>query len=181
MNDGLIPRRYAKALLKFAREKGQAEKVYSLMKTLSESFAGHPGLSAVLNNPFAPAGSKSELLMTASGAASGDTCFIDFVKLLSLNNRVGYARGIALAYLSQYRKANNIYRVEITTAAPMEQERMNRLKELIGSHLGGASVEYEVSVDTDLIGGFVVNIGSERLDASLRNELKQLRLKLLSK
>ena len=34
-------------------------------------------------------------------------------------------------------------------------------------------------VDPALIGGFTVTLGSERLDASVRNDLKQLQLKLL--
>ncbi len=40
-------------------------------------------------------------------------------------------------------------------------------------------MEYDFKIDPELIGGFTVNIGSERLDASIKNELKQLRLKLL--
>ncbi len=116
MNDGLIPRRYAKALLKFAHEKGQDKTLYALMKTLSASFAEQPDLSTVMNNPFIPADSKAKLLMTASGATEADTCFVDFIKLLQQNNRIGFAREIALAYLSLYRKANNIYKVDITTA-----------------------------------------------------------------
>ena len=42
-------------------------------------------------------------------------------------------------------------------------------------------MEYGTRVDPDLIGGFTVNIGSEQLDASVRNELKQLGIKLLGK
>jgi F0F1-type ATP synthase delta subunit len=42
-------------------------------------------------------------------------------------------------------------------------------------------VEYDHAVDASLIGGFVVDINSERLDASLESELRQLRFKLLSK
>lgn len=181
MNDGLIPRRYAKAFLKYAQEKRQAESVYNLMQTLSGSFRDNAGLCGVMNNPFIPSGAKAELLVTASGAVSSDTCFADFVRILAENKRMGMARDISLAYQTLYREANNIYRVEITSAAPMEKPEMDRLAALIESHLRGAAVEYQVSVDPDLIGGFVVNIGSERLDASLRNELKQLRLKLLSK
>lgn len=41
-------------------------------------------------------------------------------------------------------------------------------------------MEYSERVDPELIGGFVVNIDNERLDASVSNEFKQLRLKLLS-
>ena len=90
-------------------------------------------------------------------------------------------QSVALSYLEMYRKANNIYRVEITSASELAEKEMSRLKAIINSHVGDASVEYEVSVDEELIGGFVVKIDSERLDASIKNELKQLRLKLLSK
>ncbi len=181
MNDGLIPRRYAKALLKFALDNGQAERVYTLMKTLSASFAGQAELSTVMNNPFVPAQSKSSLLATAGGATKSDSVYSDFVQLLIDNNRIGMTRDIALAYLQLYRKANNIYSVEITSATAMEPDEAKRLKSLIESHVGGAKVEYHESIDPELIGGFVVTIDSERLDASLKNELKQLRLKLLSK
>jgi F-type H+-transporting ATPase subunit delta len=54
-----------------------------------------------------------------------------------------------------------------------------RLKKLISSHLGGGSMEYVSKIDPSLIGGFSVNIGSEKLDASVKNELKQLQLRLL--
>lgn len=42
-------------------------------------------------------------------------------------------------------------------------------------------MEYMSVVNPDLLGGFTVNIGNEKLDASIANELKQLRLNLLSK
>ena len=89
-------------------------------------------------------------------------------------------RDIALAYLSLYRKANNIYLVNVVTAAELPDEEVDRLRRLVEKHLGGASMEFSQSIDPELIGGFVININSERLDASVSNELKQLRLKLLS-
>ncbi|MDE7442643.1 MAG: F0F1 ATP synthase subunit delta [Muribaculaceae bacterium] len=52
---------------------------------------------------------------------------------------------------------------------------------MIEKHLNGGSMEYSERVDSGLIGGFVINIDNEQLDASVRSELKQLRLKLLSK
>lgn len=181
MNDGLIPRRYAKALYKFAQEKGEAKRVYALMQAVGDSFAAEPALGKAVTNPFVAAADKTKLLLTASGATAKDTAFADFVKLLIANNRIDMMQSVALAYLEMYRKANNIYRVEITSAAPMADKEMKRLQALISSHVGDATVEYETAVDEELIGGFVVKIDSERLDASIKNELKQLRLKLLSK
>ena len=52
MNDGLIPHRYAKALYKFAAEKGNQGVVYDEMKAVVAAFESNPDLGKVMNNPF---------------------------------------------------------------------------------------------------------------------------------
>lgn len=180
MDQGLIPRRYAKALYKFALERQQDRKMYDLMNTLASSFEREESLQAAVCNPFVADADKVELLRVAAGADRSDSCFNDFMKLLVENRRIAFARGIALAYIVLYREANNIYKVEVVTAADMGSAEADRLKTLVSKHLKGASMEYSQRVDPDLIGGFVINIDNEQLDASISNELKQLRLKLLS-
>ena len=181
MNEGLIPRRYAKALYKFALEKGQDKPMYGLMQSLVGAFASNASLYEVMANPFIADDDKVKLLHTASGAGEAQSCFDDFLKLLVQNKRISAIRSIALAYLTIYRKANNIYLVEVVSAAPMGDAEQSRLKKLIEKHLNGGTMEFSQRVDSQLIGGFVVNIDSERLDASVQNELKQLRLNLLRK
>jgi F-type H+-transporting ATPase subunit delta len=181
MDQGLIPNRYAKALFKFALEKGQTPKIYELMKCLVKAFAEQPRLQAAVSNPYISADDKTRLLMTAATAdATKDACFADFLALLHHNRRIDFVRQIALAYLDIYREANNIYVVKVTTAASLPAEELDRLRQLVVKHLNGASMEFSQDVDPELIGGFVITINSERLDASVSNELKQLRLKLLS-
>lgn len=180
MNEGLIPRRYAKALYEFAKEKGESGRVYGLMKNLTDSFSREESLQTVMGNPFVGSTDKAGLLKTASDAGKDDSAFNDFLSLLTANKRLDMARGIALAYLDIYRKTNNIYPVEVVTASALSADDEVRLKSLIKSYLNGGTMEYSHRVDSGLIGGFVINIGSERLDASISNELKQLRLKLLS-
>lgn len=156
--------------------------MYELMKTLSTSFDNSPELATTVANPFVAEADKAKLLQTAAGASPKDTLFGDFIKLLERNKRIALTRGAALAYQDIYRRENHIYRVHVTSAAPMDKNQDQRLRQLVASHLPqGASMEYSTSIDPDLIGGFTVGIDSERLDASIKNELKQLRLKLLSK
>ena len=181
MNEGLIPRRYAKALYKFALEKGQDKPMYGLMQSIVGAFASEATLYEVMANPFVADDDKVKLLHTASGADDSHTCFADFLKLLVENKRISAIRSIALAYLAIYRKANNIYLVEVVSASKMDSVEESRLKKVIESHLNGGTMEYSSRVDENLIGGFVVTIDSERLDASVQNELKQLRLNLLRK
>lgn len=181
MNEGLIPRRYAKALYLFAREKGEDGHMYTLMQKLAGNFANEESLQRVVSNPFVSAADKNSLLMTAAGADKSDICFVDFLTLLDNNRRLDLVRNMALAYMDLYRKEHRIYMVHVVSAAPLSDEETSRLKSLIQPQLKGGTMEYSSSVDPELLGGFVVTIDNERLDASISNELKQLRLKLLSK
>lgn len=181
MNEGLIPRRYAKALYKFALEKGAAKSLYATMATMAKSFEGNPGLAAVMANPFVDNARKADLLTTAAGVKPGEEpAFDDFIRLLAKNGRLAYARQCALAYLEIYRLENRIYPVDIVSAKPLDENERRRIEALIARHLPDATLEMHYGVDPGLIGGFTVTVGSERLDASIANELKQLRLALLS-
>lgn len=182
MNQGLIPSRYAKALIEYAAEKGEEKRLFDFMKTLAASFEAQPGLMKVMANPFVAPADKEKLLMTAAGAVNdaSDGVFTRFTRLLTANNRLDLSRDIALAYMKQYRRDHAIRLVTVTSAAPLEKTEEERLKKIIAGHLGGDTMEYRNSVDPDLIGGFVITIDNEKLDASVANELKQLRLKLLN-
>lgn len=189
MNQGLIPQRYAKALYKVALERQCTEPMYTMMKTLDESFMKEPRLGHVMENPFVSATEKKSLLLTAAGAdsATGEGgkdpivgTFVDFIRLLEENRRIEFIRGIALAYIAIYRRECEISTVTVTSAAPLQPDATRRLMSLIKAHHPQGSIEYHEVVDPSLIGGFTVAIDNQRLDASIKNELKQLRLKLLS-
>lgn len=180
MDQGLIPRRYAKALYKFALEKGCDKRMYELTGALADAFAASPELREAVANPFVSAADKTKLLSTAAGAGKDDNVFADFVKLLVGNNRIEFVREIAIAYRDIYREHNNICRVTVTSAQPLAEPEEKRLKDLIEKHLGGARMEYTSKIDPALIGGFTVSVNNDKLDASVANELKQLRLKLIT-
>lgn len=182
MNQGLIPSRYAKALYEYAAEKGDDSRLFEGMKQLAQSFASEPALDKTMSNPFIPKADKVKLILTAAGASQGSDAVLDsFTNLLAENNRLDMARDIALAYLRIYRQSHNIRLVTVTSAAPMDPEAESRLRHLIEAHLDGATMDYHHEIDPDLIGGFRVSVDNERLDASVANELKQLRHNLLSK
>lgn len=180
MNEGLIPRRYAKALLKVAVERKCDDRMYQLMLNLSAAFAASPDLRAVIANPFVDNNDKAAAVCAAAQAADDDTTFTDFLKLLIRNRRIGLCPSVANAYIDLFRQRHNIRRVEVISAAPLDTAVEKRIKTVIEQHLNGASMEFSTKIDPDLIGGFIVTIDNERLDASLRNRLKEIRLNLLN-
>lgn len=179
MNDGLIPNRYAKALFKVAVEKGEQVEIYTQMKQLVASFDEMPALKAAVNNPFIAVDEKEKVLLTASGAKAGSTVE-NFILLVIEKNRASFLRSMAMAYLKLYREAFGIASVEIVTAIELGDDEISGIMDVVKRQLGGKTMEQTVRVDADLIGGFTVNVDGMVLDASIKNELKKLRLKLLS-
>ena len=182
MNEGLIPRRYAKALYKVAVERKCDSTMYQLMQNLAAAFSASAELRALIANPFVDNNDKTAAIITAAGASSlQDQTFTDFLKLLIQNRRIDLTGAVANAYVDLYRQENNIRRVEVVSAAPLDKDVEKRIKDVVEAHLHGASMEFSTKVDPDLIGGFIVTVDNERLDASLRNRLKEIRLNLLNK
>ncbi len=181
MDQGLIPRRYAKALYMVAAENKTDSLMYSRLNTLAEAFAAEPQLGKTMANPFISAADKSALLFTAAHTSAVDAPeLVRFFALLEENGRMAMVRDIALAYLGIYRREHRIFKVDVVSAAPMQPQTRERLESLIAAQIPDGTMEYSFSVDPGLLGGFTVSIDNQRLDASVKNELKQLRLKLLS-
>lgn len=179
MDNGLIPRRYAKALYKFAAEKNETARIYELSKALIEAFKENPDLQKVLGNPFVSDEDKKQLLLTAAG--SPDDTFSAFVDLILTQKRVEYAREMMLAYRDIYRHENHISQAKITTANKLDETRMRKLRDLVSDAFKDSKLEFSEAIDPSLIGGFVIDVDSVRMDASLSKELEQLRQTLLKK
>lgn len=180
MNDGLIPQRYAKALYKFAIENGKSEVVYEEMKVVVSSFEANPDLLKVLANPYVSKDDKGNLLLAAAGDKR-EEAYENFVKLILENKRERYAYHCALAYRQIYRKENNISQVEIVTAAKLGDDELNKICNLVQESYKGKTLEFTYTINPDIIGGFIINVDSIRMDASISNEIEQLRLNLLSR
>lgn len=178
MDSGLIPQRYAKALYKYAKEQGDTKKLYELSKRVIASFEGNPELQKVLSNPYVKLDDKERLLMAATGHAETED-FARFVKLIAEHKRMDYAYAMMLAYRDIYRKENHISQAHITTATKLAPQQMEKLREIVKNSFKGTKIEFSESVNPSLIGGFVIDVDSVRLDASVNNELEQLRQTLL--
>lgn len=181
MNEGLIARRYAKALLKYAQEKDVTLPVYEAARQVEASFIARPDLQETLLNPVLNATQKEALMLSAAGvdAASSEE-YLRFARLLLHERRESSLRSIMLMYQKLYRDVNHIVCAQIITAAPLDKNILSRIESIVARHCPDAHLEFEHKIDSSIIGGFVLTVGGERLDASIEKELKQLRLKLIN-
>lgn len=178
MNDGLIPRRYALALYKFATDRGNTQAVYDEMKQVDASFAAHPDMQKVMSNPFVAREDKEKILLQAAGQLL-EPDYKSFVKLILDAGREEYARRMALAYRDIYRKENNIAQVVVTSASELTDAQKEQMRAIVQKAFPDHTLEFSFTVDPEIIGGFVITVNSTRMDASVSNELQLLRQKLL--
>lgn len=179
MVSGLIPHRYAKALYKFALESNSTGKVYEEMKRVADSFQQNADLEKVLSNPYVDSKDKEKVLLAAAGEKPGED-YRRFVKLILDHKREEFAYLMALAYRDIYRRENKISQVLITTAAELPEAEMKKLKEVVEKSFKDTTFEFATAIDPQIIGGFVIDVDSTRMDASVSGELAQLRQNLLS-
>jgi len=178
MNDGLIPRRYAKALYKLALENGDSEQTYEMLKSFNFQDVAIDELKRTMINPHVSDEEKQRLLRGIIGAKN-DSSLDKFLLLVLRKNRADQLRLIALAYLDLYRQEHNISKVVITTAAQLPEPEIEAILDVVKKRMGDTTLEVYKETDPDLIGGFTIKIDDLLLDASVKNELKQMRVELM--
>lgn len=175
MSIGIVARRYAKALLAYSIEQGQEDAVYEHISQLARTLKSVKELSEALRNPSVPQAMRVELICNAAGFSP---IVERFAELVVKEEREELLLFIAHSFIALYRKKKNIIPAKLTTAVPAP----SHLKELVARSLAAgseASVQVENVVDDSIIGGFVVEAESARLDASVCGRLRSIRNKLV--
>lgn len=177
MDIGTISTRYAKALLAFAKDEKTENEVYQEMNCLAKSFSENPELKSFLVNPIILAEEKVKLLITASGINVTPTTE-RFIRFVIGKRKESYMHFICLSYQSLYHKSKKIVLAEIVSAEKMEKEPLLKIVEMIEESYKGNTIQLDVKVNPELIGGFVLSIGNTKLDASVLGELKSMKKEL---
>ena len=179
MNTGVISVRYAKALLEYAQAQGVEDKVYGEMKTLAARFAQVPDLRRSVENPVLDADTKIGLLQEAVGKKNASKELLRFFRLVLEKKREKFLQFMILSYIDLYRESKNILIGQLTTAVP-SPSLVRSLKEK-AEKLTGGTVELETTVNPDIIGGYVIELAGNRVDASIANQLKRVEQQFLTR
>ncbi len=101
----------------------------------------------------------------------------NFLQVLLRNQRLAEIREINRWFGQMLDERSGIVAAEITTARPVAKESIEALRKKLAS-VSGKKVRLKFATDEALIGGMVARIGSTVYDGSVRNQLRELELKL---
>jgi len=166
---------YARALFDATLDEKRLEPVREQLQQLVEAEAVVPELRELLRNPqLDPRSKRAALEDILSGA---EELLRNFLLVLVDKGRAGQLEEIAREFERLAAEQEGIVRAELTTAVELSDAEAKKLLKQI-EQASGQKVEATRSVDPDLIGGMILQVGSRRLDASVRGRLERLRREL---
>jgi len=172
MNDGVISVRYARALLKSANEQKEEDNVYRDMMTLATSYLKVPQLKFTIDNPMLPKDKKKQLLLTASGEKPS-ALTERFLDLVLQEDRESILQFMANSYVTLYKQQKNVVSAKLITATTVTPETEQKMRDMVESRTKG-NVEFNTEINPDIIGGFILEYDTYRLDASVQSHLREI-------
>jgi F-type H+-transporting ATPase subunit delta len=171
----VVHRTYARALYEAAAEKGSVQQVREDLRDFARAIEDVPELEALLRNPQLDPAAKAGALDALLGGA--DETLRNFLRLVAEKGRAGEIDEIAQEFERLAAEAEGLLEVELTTAYELSDDEASAILRKIES-ASGRRVEATRKVDPSLIGGIVLHVGSQRLDASVRGRFERLRREL---
>jgi F-type H+-transporting ATPase subunit delta len=170
---------YAQALMSVAQQNNLTEQFGDSFRQLISLMEESEEFSAFVANPIIKAEDKKSVLRRVMGD-SANPYLINFLMLLIDKRRIIFLKQVAEQYLSLLRKLNQTVLAEAIAAKELtdsqKQAVIDRVKEISKAQ----NVELKTSVDPSLIGGVIIKIGSQVIDASLRGQLRRISMSLNS-
>ncbi len=173
MDIGVISVRYARALLKSAADAKIEEAVYQQMQLLAKSYIEVPQLRQTIDNPMLSKDKKEMLLVTAVGGEQASPLTKAFLALVLKEDRENMIQFMANSYVTLYRKQKNVIRGKLTTAVAVAPATEQKMRQMVENRTQGI-VEFETEVNPDIVGGFILEYDTYRMDASVKSKLNNI-------
>jgi F-type H+-transporting ATPase subunit delta len=178
MNESKISVRYAKALLLLANEQNISKEIRDNAETLYDLIITTPELKDLLEIPIIKPSHKLKIINNSFKDAF-NPLMLSFLALIIKNRRELYLSWILLVFIDLFKKDNRIRSAVLTTARPVSKKIRKTIKDYISKEFDH-NIEFSEKVNDKLIGGFILRIEDQQINASVSNHLNKIKKELLS-
>lgn len=168
---------YAEALMSLAASQNLVERFGNEAKELLSTLKSSQELQQLLASPVVKSDDKKAVLEKVAGEGL-HKYLLNFLQLLIDKKRTAFLSAILEHFLALVRERTSTALAEVTSVTELSQQQRDRVKQQVKAITEARDVELETNLDPDLIGGVVIKVGSQVLDASLRGQLRRIGLSL---
>ena len=164
---------YARALFDFSVNKNIMHQITADFQNLGNFLEESDELMMYLNNPIVNKAAKREVLTKALESQINTETF-KFLMILVKRDRINLLKSVISNYLELVYETASIKTIEVSTASALtntqKDELIQKLKELTKAR----EIRLIITVDSSLIGGFLVKAESKVIDFTIKNQLQKL-------
>ena len=165
--------RYASALFDLARDQRQIDAVGRSLEALSQALVDSKDFAELVESPLVSREDAAKAFGAIAPQLSLDPVTTKFLGVLARNGRKSQLRPVIHAFRRLAAEHRGETVAEIVTARPLNDDQIAQLKSQLRTR-AGRDVNIDASVDPSILGGIVVKLGSQRIDASIRTKLNRL-------
>jgi F-type H+-transporting ATPase subunit delta len=165
--------RYASALFDLAREQKQIDAVGNSLDTLGQALLDSKDFSELVDSPLVSRDEAGKAFAAIAPQLKLDPVTANFLGVLARNGRKSQLRPVIGAYRRLAAEHRGETTADVITARPLNDDQLAALKAQLRAR-AGRDVAIEAAVDPDILGGIVVKLGSQMIDASIRTKLNRL-------
>lgn len=163
---------YARSLYGVAQEQDKIAVVREQLGQFADELAANRELQVFFFSPYFSTKEKTEGLHRALDGV--DPTLSNFFDLLIEKHRMPAVLRMRSIFDRITEDHEGLLPVEITSAIPLDPATADSLGARIGEQTG-QTVRLNTVVDPEIIGGLVLRVGNQILDASIRTRLERLR------
>jgi ATP synthase F1 delta subunit len=163
---------YAEALFDVAKDKGKLDAIRDELGQFADALEGDRDLQVFFFSPYFSTAEKVEGLKRAVSGA--DQELLNFLELLIEKGRMAEVFRIRRELDELWKHENRRIDVTVTSAVELDPAVVEKVGEEIERQTG-QKVELASRVDSEILGGIVLQVGNKVLDASIRARLEKLR------
>tara|TARA_B100001123_G_C15220143_1_gene990917 strand:- start:499 stop:1059 length:561 start_codon:yes stop_codon:yes gene_type:complete len=167
--------RYATALFDLADEKRQLKKVSQDLEALGNLLESSPDLNKLVLSPVISRNTQVKALNVILASMNVSNLTKNFVGVIAKNGRLSCLSAIVNAYKAVLSDRKGETAAQVVSAQELTAAEVNSISTALHKFSGG-KVSINLKVDKSLLGGLIVQIGSQMIDSSLKSKLQQLRL-----
>ena len=171
-------RRYARALLDVALEKGVAEELRTELQEMAALIAAHQDLAGLLANAAVSVERKKKLVSAVASRARATDLLTRLLTMMGERDRLDLLPMVAAQYTKLWNAHRGVVAAEAVSATPLDETQTRAVSRALGAATG-REVDLSARVDPRLLGGMLVKMEGRTYDGSVRARLLALRRTLV--
>lgn len=168
---------YAQALMSLAQSNDQVDRIADDVNSFLAAWSESEDLRLGLTSPVIKSDVKKNIIRQVAGDQLHPFT-LNFLLLLVDRGRALFIEDIFKQFQALVRQLRRTVLAEVTSAVELNEEQQNAIRDRVKGMVEAENVELVVTVDPDLIGGVVIKVGSQVIDASLRAQLRRIGMRL---